>query len=100
MQVLLENGFSITDISHALCRHKSSISREIKRNSRQSNYCAETAQCLNERRKSMSFKCTKDNEKHAEIISKGLLLGWSPENISGRMMVELPKIVLSNITIY
>ncbi|MCD9557571.1 helix-turn-helix domain-containing protein [Photobacterium carnosum] len=35
MQVLLENGFLITEISHALCRHKSSISREIKRNSKE-----------------------------------------------------------------
>ena len=61
IQVLLENGFSITEISHALCRYKSSISREIKRNSLQSNYCAEAAQYLNECRKSMSFKCTKDN---------------------------------------
>ena len=48
----------------------------------------------------MSFKYSKDNEKHAEIISKGLLLGWSPENISGRMALELPKIALSHTTIY
>ena len=100
IQVLLENGFSITEISHALCRHKSSISREIKRNSMQSSYCAEAAQRLNERRKSMSFKCMKDNERHVEIISKGLLLGWSPENISGRMAIELPEIALSHTTIY
>ncbi|HIF9423650.1 TPA: hypothetical protein ACX6SA_003791 [Photobacterium damselae] len=35
-----------------------------------------------------------------EIISKGLLLSWSPENISGRMAIELPEITLSHTTIY
>lgn len=100
IQVLLEKGFSVTEIGHTLCRHKSSISREIKRNSARARYCAEAAQRLKEHRKSTSYKHIKQSERHADIISKGLLLGWSPENISCRMEVELPEISLSHSTIY
>ncbi|TMO73885.1 IS30 family transposase, partial [Pseudoalteromonas sp. S3776] len=34
------------------------------------------------------------------IIEKGLLLGWSPENISYMMKIEVPEITLSHTTIY
>ena len=34
------------------------------------------------------------------IIEKGLLLGWSPENISCRMKLEVPEIALSHTSVY
>ena len=34
------------------------------------------------------------------IIRKGLLLGWSPENLSLRMKVEVLDIALSHTTVY
>ncbi|MDP0563325.1 MAG: IS30 family transposase [Candidatus Endonucleobacter sp. (ex Gigantidas childressi)] len=45
-------------------------------------------------------KFSKTDERHMPIIKKGLLLGWSPENISFRMKVEVPDIALSHTTVY
>ncbi|MDP0562086.1 MAG: hypothetical protein QS721_07055 [Candidatus Endonucleobacter sp. (ex Gigantidas childressi)] len=45
-------------------------------------------------------KFSKTDKRHMAIIKKGLLLGWSPENISSRMKVEVPDIALSHTIVY
>ena len=63
-------------------------------------YCPEAAQKRKTERKKTARKSRKANDQHRQIIEKGLLLGWSPENISCRMKVELPDKAVSHTTIY
>ena len=47
-----------------------------------------------------SYKRTKYDDRHDDIILKALTDGWSPENLSYRMAIEVPDISLSHSTIY
>ena len=79
---------------------KSTLSRELCRNASGGGYCAETAQALATQRRVSAAKFSKPDERHMPIIQKGLSLGWSPENISARMKVEMPDSAISHTTIY
>lgn len=85
---MLEIGSSVTAIGLKLRRHRSSISREILRNSSQGRYCPKTAQKLSDARRSHADKASKRNVASDNIIAEFLSLGWSPEAISERMRVE------------
>ncbi|MDP0562197.1 MAG: hypothetical protein QS721_07695 [Candidatus Endonucleobacter sp. (ex Gigantidas childressi)] len=63
-------------------------------------YGAESVHALASQRRVTATKFSKTDERHMPIIKKGLLLGWSPENISFRMKVEVPDIALSHTTVY
>lgn len=100
IQALHSNGFAQRRIAEAIGVHPSSISRELKRNSSEGVYCAEIANRLKDRRKMTAIKFKKYDERHAEILRNGLIMGWSPENMSARMRLEIPSIALSPTTIY
>ncbi len=51
-------------------------------------------------RKKTARKSKKVGIQHEAVIHKGLLLGWSPENISYRMKLEMPDSALSHVAIY
>ncbi|PJE80809.1 hypothetical protein CI610_00152 [invertebrate metagenome] len=99
-QALLQNDFSQTAIAVTLGVSKSTVSRELKRNSDPSSYCTESAEKRKTERKINAGKTKKANTQHRNIIEKSLLLGWSPENISSRMKIEIPEKAISHTPTY
>lgn len=84
IHVLLKAGHSLSEIAAALERHKSSISREIRRNTGQRGYRPKQAQefaierGLNSR---IRYRISKATQKE---IQRRLRQEHSPEQISGR----------------
>jgi IS30 family transposase len=85
------DGKSLRFIAHALDRSVSTISRELKRNSKTSKkwtggYDPQRAQELTLRRhaRGRAHKLERQPELRKEVLD-GLAEGWSPEQIAGRM---------------
>ena len=87
-------------LQQKLGKSESAISRELNGKSTDGKYCAQTAHTLTTERRSSATKSNKQDERHMTIIKKGLSLGWSPENISARMKVEMPESAISHTTVY
>ena len=86
IQTLKERGDSIDKIAKALKAHRSTVYREISRNSQDSNYEYRQAnKKASDRRQAASSKKTKMKHDLIEIIEEKLKLQWSPEQISGRL---------------
>uniref|UniRef100_UPI0030F3FAEA IS30 family transposase n=1 Tax=Xenorhabdus entomophaga TaxID=3136257 RepID=UPI0030F3FAEA len=100
LQALHNKGFPQYQIAEAIGVHPSTVSRELKRNTPGEQYCAESAETVKDKRKKTAFKFRKHHARHEHILSEGLLMGWSPENIGYRMQLECPEIALSHTTIY
>ena len=100
IEVLLEKGHVQREIAVAVGISESALSRELQRNTTPNGYNAEMAHSLAIQRRKSAKKYSKTDERQMPIIEKGLLLGWSPENISCRMKLELPEIALSHTTVY
>lgn len=93
---LKQAGLTYTQMSALLGRHKSSIWRELRRNSTHSNcYLPDTAQSL------ASTRCLRDCllDKHLElqefVVLKLQCHGWTPEQIAGwlkKRQKQLPTI--------
>jgi len=108
-------GHSFTEITLELDRHKSTISREVRRNGlraglergfQRSAYFAANAQVkANERR-----NCSKqgllrilDHRPLLKYVTDCLGKYWSPEQISGRIRIDFPNVIemrVSHETIY
>ena len=99
IQALLDKGFSKAEVARDIGVHRSTISREISRNS-VANYCPEQAETLSTQRRLTARKATKANDQHFKCLKKKLSLGWSPENISLIMKIEQPENAISHTTIY
>jgi len=85
---LLQVQVSPTEIAKQLNRPKSTIYRELGRNSCEGFYFYETAQLLSEIRKSNASLDRCADEEIDEMISEGLRHGMSPAQISGRLKAE------------
>jgi len=99
IEALIKEGLSKSCIAKNLGVHRSTIYREINRNSIDGYYKAEYAQIqtrLRYQRKAKNLKITKGHKKY---ILKHLKQGWSPEQISGRMPIDGLS-SLSHETIY
>lgn len=85
---LLESEKKVPEIAKRLGRQKSSVYRELERNSYNGFYFYETAEILaNDRKSQASFdRCT--DEELDEQIELGLSHGMSPEQVSGRLKTE------------
>ncbi len=97
----LSQGISINKIASLIGRNKSSISRELKRNSMHGFYSPSRAQ---NRYKNNRTRCGRKNilENNLELreaIAVGLKEDWSPEQICGRFKLE-DKFNISFKTIY
>jgi IS30 family transposase len=78
---------SADEIAVALNRSRSTIFRELKRNSDADEYGAVVAQQRTElRRKSRPLLKKIDQPQTNEIVRQGLVKYWSPEQIAGRMI--------------
>ena len=86
ISILRKSDFSITHIAQKLNLHKSSVSRELKRNCKSEDYNPEEAQKRSSsRRSNASQKATKMSPEMVLHIVDGFLKFWSPEQISGRL---------------
>lgn len=100
----LEKKKSISKIAKEIGRSKSTVSREIKRNSPSQNcvrYRANRAQMRRDLRakkshQRMRLKC-KEIIKYAE---KKLHERWSPEQIAGRLLIDMPGYSTNYESIY
>lgn len=103
IQVMVRLDFTNAVIAAAMKRHPSTISRELKRNSDFTSskpYLATRAGRLaGERRVEKGKRCRKIQGKLQELVEAKLRLGWSPEQISGRLRWER-GVRISHETIY
>ncbi len=96
----------IAEIADRLGRDASTIYRDIKRNRYTDSelpeldgYHAVTAQDMYERRRAVHRKLVVHPELKA-AVEEALRLGWSPEQIAGRMRLENHEVRISHETIY
>jgi len=96
---LLFKGYAIVDIADTIGFHRSSIYRELNRNSCQSGYRPDWAcqQYVARRRRPTKFDNTA--ELKTGIIEK-LKQGWSPDAIAGRLKKHAARCIVSCETIY
>lgn len=100
--VLLASKTSLRSIAKQLGRSVSSISEEVKRNSRNGQYTALLAQELSVERNTASRRSNplKSPTIYAYVCAK-LRCGWSPEQIAGRLKRDNgDKQVICHETIY
>jgi transposase, IS30 family len=88
LSALRKQGHSQAEIARALGRHRSTISREIRRNSRDENgrvYRPALADDYARWRRSRSRRNQRFTHDDWAVVMTFLKLHWSPEQISGRL---------------
>lgn len=95
-------GESIRNIARGLGRHASVVSREIKANSTEDDrYQAFWAQSRSQRRRRASRQRERLADRPVrEYVHTKLALGWSPEQIGGRIGFDIPGKRISYEAIY
>lgn len=98
----LRGGVSRREIARQLGRHPSVVTREIKSNSTEDGrYQAYWAQSRSARRRRSSRQRPRVADLRVRAyIDKKLKLGWSPEQISGRIRRDHPELQVSHETVY
>lgn len=96
---LLQVGFSVSEISRKLGYNKSSIYRELRRNAVKGIYCPRKACELYIMRQQRQGRKPKITGKLEELVIDKLLIGWSPEQISGRLKKDNMAFI-SHETVY
>lgn len=99
IKLLLQQGKSNSAIAEVLGKHRSTVGREIKRNTGGCGYRPLQAQRLAEGREALKHRPYKLTPKLRDLIDKRLKKKWSPEQISGRLKLE-KKAWVSTETIY
>ena len=89
IEVLLKKKYTQVEIAKTIVVDKSTVSREIKQRSTPKGYIAWVAQIdYEKKRKRCRQKKKMDNPKRQAYVTSRLQLGWSPEQISGRLEHE------------
>jgi transposase, IS30 family len=103
---LREARVAVDEIAARLGRHRATIFRELRRNRfvdaelpKLNGYYAANAQEMAQARRSCRRKLIIDAQLRAAVIDR-LKTGWSPEQITGRMVVECHPVRVSHETIY
>ena len=101
IEVMLQRGYKQIDISRAIGKDKSVVSREIKRNcdKRSSNYRSELAQKKYSQRQENKPKRIKFTEEVQNYVEQKLKEKWSPEQIS-KTIIEGGLEMVSHERIY
>jgi transposase, IS30 family len=101
---LLKMNLTKTEMAIRLEKHRSTIYRELRRNSGPLGYIDVEAQQRTEARRSFRFRSRKlDQPAVKEFVSGGLKQRWSPDQIAGRIQrafARQPKRRVSRQTIY
>lgn len=105
LETYLALGKNKSEIAKLLRVHRSTVYREIKRNTLESNfgfqYDAIEALGISQGRRQMACESrVKVRGDILKYIRKKLKLGWSPEQIAGRMRLEKRKVYVSYSSIY
>lgn len=88
IKLLLQQGKTNTEIAEVICKNKSTVGREIKRNSGRRGYRVEQAQRLAVEREEFKHVPYVLTESLKKDITKRLKKKWSPEQISNRLKLE------------
>jgi len=91
MMTLKWQGKSRRVIAEVMGRHHSTISRELRRHYRPRSYRARIAHAMTEMRKRKAGR--RERLKHDGVRAyshEKLILGWSPEQIAGRISQDQP----------
>lgn len=98
----LAKGYSVSKIAKELCRNKSTISRELRRNTDNGTYFPSSAQdqYRERRKKCRKKKLLEDSDLYILVRDKFLVHHWSPEQIAGRLRQEDSPYHISYNTIY
>jgi IS30 family transposase len=106
IEIMQRSGHSGRAIARALQRSPSTISRELQRNSRPTKqwrgaYDGERARGLSERRRRWDarHKLARQPVLRA-LVRDCLAMGWSPEQIAGRLARQQRGLVISHEAIY
>ena len=101
LSTLRKQGLNQSQIARALGRHRSTISRELRRNARQKStwYRPINAQEMTNGRRRRSRPNWRFTESDLALVRSKLELLWSPEQIAGRLRAE-GLLRISHETIY
>jgi IS30 family transposase len=103
MMFLLMWGKSASEFASVLGRHRSTISRELRRNMSPyaDRYTDESAQLhVERRRRNAARRIRLKSEPVRSYVRTKLKAGWSPELIAGRISRDLPGCSVSHEAIY
>ena len=96
---LIEMGLSISEIARRLGRHRATIHREIGRNRCASGYRPDSADRRAWARKLRGSRIGRSTRLRGYVEDR-LAMGWSPEQIAGRLELEGSDHTLSAESIY
>lgn len=101
--VLLRAGHNLSSIAQILEKHSSTLSRELKRNSKYGKYSVITAKHRTRERRikaNQRFRKIENNIWIQEYIKTKMKKCWSPEQIAGRLKRKYGKTIVCHETIY
>jgi IS30 family transposase len=96
---LMEMGLGIGEIARRLGRHRATIHREIARNRCVAGYRPDSAERRAWARKLRGSKIERSTRLRSDVEDR-LAMGWSPEQIAGRMEREGSEHAISAESIY
>lgn len=100
LSALRKQGLNQSQIARALGRHRSTICRELQRNSREDGwYRPSTADDYTRGRRSRSRRNWHFTDEHWALVRELLQELWSPDQITGRLRDER-RLSISHETIY
>ena len=97
------NRFNVSDIAKMLNRNKSTISRELTRNSSKTTNTYLSSQAHKRAKKRKKYAATKEELKCHKIrnfVKNKLKEGWSPEIIAGELALDPKNLQISYESIY
>ena len=88
IKLLLQQGKTNTEIAEVIGKNKSTIGRELKRNSGRRGYRVKQAQAFAQAREELKHVPYVLSDELKGDIQKRLAKKWSPEQISNRLRLE------------
>ena len=100
LYTFLQMGLSKAQIAERLGRHRSTIYREVQRNRRSIGYLPGIANRKSQKRRANKPGKIRTQRRLYDYILRGLKLGWSPEQITGRLKRKRKPYYVCHETIY